>query len=170
MTLSRAWLLGVALGALVAGAASAEVLVPDIHIRREGSGFVVKNWVFNPTMQSYTITISESPSISTSADFHKKVDILEYAWVGKSKCSPRKPEHIVLGQRKTAYALIHAGTSMGTINGCGDTLFKFQDVYYTLATKRAVGKTDYVKAALIVPFYQGSRVMINFNLNVSIGP
>ncbi len=170
MALSRAWLLGAALGALMTGAAWAQDATPAIQFTQSGAGLAVKSWIFDPTSQTYTTTLTAPVSISTSSDFHKKVDIVDYSWGGGKKCSPPKPEHFALAQRKTAYALIHTGTSMGLRSGCGDALFKYQDIYYTLVTKQAVGKVDPVKATLIVPFYHGYRVTINFNLNVSIGP
>ena len=170
MVFSRAWLLGVALGALVAGAARAQEAPPDIHFAHRGFGIKVKTNIVDPTRQHYTSTVTVSTSISTSSDLHKKTPIWSYVWYGPKKCGPPKAQHYQLSQRKTAYALIHSGTSMGTINGCGATLFKFRDIYYTLATKRAVGSTDHLRAALIVPFYLGYEVTVNFIFNVYIGP
>ena len=169
MVFSRACLLGVALGALVAGAALAQETPPDIHFVQKGSGLAIKSHVVSLTRQHYTLTTTISTSVSTSSDLHKKTAILAYFWGGPN-CLPPKRQHYQLAQRKTAYALIHTGTSMGTTNRCGATLFEFQDIYYTLATKRAVGATDHVKAALIVPFYHGYTVTANVLLNVYIGP
>jgi hypothetical protein len=169
MVFSRAWLLGVALGALVAGAARAQEAPPDIHFAHRGFGIKVKTNIVDPTRQHYTSTATISTSISTSSNLRKKTLIWKFVWDGPN-CGPLKPQHYQLVQRKTVYALIHTGTSMGTLSGCGGTLFKIRDIYYTLATKRAVGSTDHFKAALIVPFYHGYEVTVNFLFNVYIGP
>jgi hypothetical protein len=170
MEFSRALVLGVALGALVAGAASAQEAPPEIHVAQGGAGLAVKTHVVKLTRQHYTLTSTISTSVSTSADLHKKALIWPYVWYGAKDCLAPNAQHYQLVQRKTVYALIHTGTSTGTRNGCGTTLFKLRDLYYTLATKGGVGATDHLKVTYVVPFYHGYEVTINDIFNIYIGP
>ncbi len=170
MALSRVWLLGVALGALVAGAARAQQLVPEFQFVQRGRDLVVKSHIFNPTRHHNTATETISASVSVSSDLRKRVDLGGFILFNQKTCVEAKPEYFRDVQRKTAYAIIRNGPSTGTVNGCGSVVYKFHDIYYELVSGEGVGSTDHFSATFVVPLFLGSKWTTNLKFNVLITP
>ncbi len=72
MVISRAWLLGVALGALLAGTAAAQSLPLNVQLAQNGAGFVTKSWISSEIPQNRTSTATIPVSISTASDFIRR--------------------------------------------------------------------------------------------------
>ncbi len=163
-------LLGVALGALAAGAASAQEMIPEFHLAQKDGGVVVKSRIREPARHYNTGTETIDTSVSASADLNHKVDLGAFAWLNRKKCIEAKPQYYKNVPRKTSFAEIRTGVTTGTENGCGNAIYKFHNVYYKLTSGANVGSTDHFTAPFFVPLFEGTHYTTYFKFNVYIAP
>jgi hypothetical protein len=177
MSLRAILLAGAAVCCLAAAPAFAREHAPNIHLMAATGARAVaahaKSKASDRSVVSDTYTTTFSVSISTSADYKKKTEIVGDAWFSGSCTEPATPKQAWKGlPKKTAYAKISTGTVETTLasGACPGDTFKFYTVIYDLSTKQAVGDTDTFTGTLTaLKFLKKYDLYLDSTFDVSIG-
>ena len=171
MSLSETLLAGSAMCALcVAPALSREA--PDIHLAsgesplrmKIGAALHYKTVGVRPDVQSITETVTFTGSLSFAADHNVPIMIWSTSWFNQTTCMQPAKEKLVL-PKKTAVAKISAGTTTGTISGCGSTIFTFYGPIYDLKRR---ANSDAFTGALIAKKFEGYNLALIANTDLTI--
>jgi hypothetical protein len=171
MSLAETLLAGSAACALcVAPALSREA--PNIHVAgvesplrmKVGAALHHKTVEAGPDTQTLTETMTFSSSLSFAAYHNVPVFLWAEGFFNQSTCMQPKKEKIVL-PKKTAVAKISAGTTTGTISGCGNTIFTFYGAIYDLKRRAA---SDAFRGAIIAKKFDGYNVTLIVNTDLTI--
>ncbi len=157
---------------VLAAPALAAERAPNIHLAISAKGMPVtahvKSPVRDPKYTNYTVTETFSADISTGSYYKEKILLLGDTWYNSSTCGEPPTEKWTGLPKKTMYAKVGTGTSTGSIGGCTGVTFTFQDIDYTLETKKAVGDEDVVQGDLVAKKWQGYNLKLVTTIDIAI--
>jgi hypothetical protein len=148
---------------------------PGIHIvaLHEIDG-ATKTIMPNGAAGATAITTSVTTTISTAADYRKKVALGKtyYTFVTYTstyQCRVSVPQKLKLSTRKTAYANLGKTTFHSTVMSFSDcyTHLDYYGVSYTLGAKNAAGKKDKFVSKLI-GYYPAGKATFTEDITVKI--